>query len=794
MNRALLCLALALWAPAVAAASPAAVDVLYHADLLGALATPTCGKPGPARATYADLVGTLGRLRTRAAEEGRFEPIALLGGNSFAPDLFVRAAIEARGPEAALGEVAELFARARYDAVALGHHDLARAPEERAAFLAALRARHVPVVLSNLSCAGPAQVLCDGVQSEAVVARGALRVGVVATINPTALLGLPAERREGLTLADPAAAVRNAVTSLRARGIDRVVLLAEFGGGAADLRDVAALTAALESGPAPDVVLTAGLADAGGDRALRLVRRDGAPPVVGSTAGVVGLSAVRWSLTAAAGGRAPLIDAERIEITTSPAGEGGAADEAAAERTLQGLREVYCARYGERLAPVAGQLDRAAFLVRLLDVMRDEAGAELAVINSGFVKRTPFPIHGDLTRADIYQALPYSSPLGIARVRGADVDALLGRLLGQPGVAMVGLARASSKPDAPLLVNGRPIDKSRQYSIATIPFVAEGGDGLIPAGKLNLLAPPRRGDQAPADVRSLLEGTLAQEAQHPPLQVGPVLHPEDRLLAVGLLDLSLDLGSTGIRNPGAYTDTQLARADQRSVRTNFTSVLQLRHPLHEADGRFQLLYGYSWTRPQGQPAVGAETVDLTTLSGTYNYRGLRARKERLPKAAVPDPYVRLLFETELTRPPERAFRHAELTNTYGALFTIVPQLRVRAGVGGRKELLADDVPRAGRVRPLIEAGATLTPWALATLERSTVRVEGVVDYFFVDPSGDREHQLRALGKLSFPLLPLLDLTAAIETFAVQRRRLGWGAAYDTTVGLRVHLDRAYQRL
>ncbi len=45
-----------------------------------------------------------------------------------------------------------------------------------------------------------------------------------------------------------------------------------------------------------------------------------------------------------------------------------------------------------------------------------------------------------------------------------------------------------------------------------------------------------------------------------------------------------------------------------------------------------------------------------------------------------------------------------------------------------------------------------------------------------------------------PLLPTLFLTVGLDVFAVERQALGWGTSYDTTLGLRVHLDAAKQRL
>ena len=53
----------------------------------------------------------------------------------------------------------------------------------------------------------------------------------------------------------------------------------------------------------------------------------------------------------------------------------------------------------------------------------------------------------------------------------------------------------------------------------------------------------------------------------------------------------------------------------------------------------------------------------------------------------------------------------------------------------------------------------------------------------------------ASGKLSVPLLPALFLTVGLEVFSrFNGRKLGWGASYDTTIGLRLHTDVAHQTL
>jgi hypothetical protein len=133
-----------------------------------------------------------------------------------------------------------------------------------------------------------------------------------------------------------------------------------------------------------------------------------------------------------------------------------------------------------------------------------------------------------------------------------------------------------------------------------------------------------------------------------------------------------------------------------------------------------------------------------------------------------------------------------MTDTAGAQLTLLPKLRVRGGAGARKELLAPG--DAGRWQMVVEAGAVLDQMAVATWRTLAVRLEGTVDYSFVEPMGTREHQLRGSAKLSLPLVPRLFLVAGLDVFAVQRARQGWGSSFDTTLGVRVHFDGAHQQI
>jgi|GEM_PF-1759793 len=777
--------------PGVRVSSPA-VELLFHADLDGRLATPACaGTPASGTPpTYAALIGRLTALRSAAENGERAAPVALLGGNTAAPDLFGASLLERGRP--GIDALAEILAPGHYDAIALGHHELSLDAATLGQLVAALKTRGMPVVATNLRCDGHGRTVCPDVQPDALLKRGDVSVGVVATISPAVIAGIPPSAFKGLSLDDPATAARAGLRRLRQRGARVLVLIAQGPRDASALDRVDALARQLASAPPderPDVILAGGLAGDLGDRPVRTLRRDGAAPIAGSPTGTGGLTRIRWA--AAPEPSSPF--SEPIVIDTIPS--AGAVPDTVTAARLQAQLAAACAAYGRPVAPagIRGVLTREAFTTYLLEVMRRRAGAEIALLNRAFVKNAPFPMTGPLTRAQLYRALPFRAVVGLARVAGGTIDSALGPALGNDQLSAVGVAKGPGG----VKVNGRPLDKARAYRIATISFLASGGDGLLPPGALPWQALPGE-----PDLRDLAADFLAHHTAD--RDGDPTVDPStdfgrpvaERPLVVALGDLGLDLSSTSISNAPAYTDTQLVRATQLAVTGNATGLLQVRDRVHEADIRLDLKYGWSRNQPVGAPLTSGETADLITFSGVYNFRGLRG-SQFLLKRTVPDPFVRVRLESEFTRPEvtpaqTRTYHHAQMTNTAGVLFTVMPKLRLRAGAGAQAELLADGA--AGAWQPVLEAGGTLDPVAIATFGPLAVKLEGLVDYDFIDPAGLRQHELRGNGKLSVPLLPTLFITVGVDVFAVQRERQGWGTSADVVAGVRVHRDLAYQGL
>ncbi len=782
------------------------LEILFHADLDGRFAHPNCriGQTEE-RPSYARLLGLLSELRTRAANDSQAAPVVLLGGNLAAPDLFGRTLLEQGN--GGMGKLARLLGRGGYDAVALGHHDLSLDPSVLQNMVDAVTSHGLAVVVSNLRCDGERASLCERTRRELVLRRGAETIGILATVSPSVVAGLATASRSGIQLDDPLTVVRASTRRLREQGATRVLLMVQGPRDRRGLEELDTLQRALgQPGPSnrepaadaasevPDVILVGGLTDDDA-RTLELLRRRDAPAAVGSATGTTALSRVLMG-ERIPGAISVAVQVERLSPLTAVDDRPQPATDAEAEAMLRPDVAAYCASYEQALspAPVRGSLSREQLLTYLLEIMRRRAHAEIAIVNRALVKSTPFPITGTVTRGQLYGAIPYKAAIGVGCMTGAAVVSALGPTLANPKAASVGLER----DERGLRVNGRPVDKARNYCVATIAFVASGGDGIVDEDAIAWRPLPGDPDLRDAIAEFLRSETASEDGDpsiDPDTDFGPA--PSQRLLLVGLTDGGLDMVDTRISNGAKYGDAQLTRGRQQVWKGEWTSILQARHPRHEADLRLNLKYGWTRSQPAGGVATSTETTDLITFTSLYNYRGLRA-SPFLPRRLVPDPYARVAVESEFTRPAlsetqTRGYRHLELTNTLGALLTLMPALKVRAGAGIRKELLTSDAP-FGRWRPILEAGGTLSPIALATVGPLPVRVEGIVDYTFVDPTDTSEHQVRATGKLSVPLLPLLFITVGVDVFAVERRHQGWAASYDTTIGLRVHLDSARQSL
>jgi 5'-nucleotidase len=113
-------------------------------------------------------------------------------------------------------------------------------------------------------------------------------------------------------------------------------------------------------------------------------------------------------------------------------------------------------------------------------------GADVALLNAGGL-RADLPA-GELTYGALFEAIPFDNAIATLSVTGAELravlDALLAHSRGSPQVSGLRLAIVRCPGAARIrsvsLENSRPLEPGRLYRVATLDFLALGGDGLEP--------------------------------------------------------------------------------------------------------------------------------------------------------------------------------------------------------------------------------------------------------------------------------------------------------------------------
>ena len=140
----------------------------------------------------------------------------------------------------------------------------------------------------------------------------------------------------------------------------------------------------------------------------------------------------------------------------------------------------------EAAAPIVRRYTGASPLGNLVtDLMRRATGADVALYNAGGL-RADLPA-GTITRGDVTSALPFHNRLVVVRVTGAALRAALEHGLGnEHGMLQQSGMTVRYDPGSPagrrlveVLVGSRPLEDERRYTVATIDFLIQGGDGYL---------------------------------------------------------------------------------------------------------------------------------------------------------------------------------------------------------------------------------------------------------------------------------------------------------------------------
>lgn len=120
------------------------------------------------------------------------------------------------------------------------------------------------------------------------------------------------------------------------------------------------------------------------------------------------------------------------------------------------------------------------YAVHVLDSIGTPYTSDLAIMNCGGV-RVPMP-EGPVTEGEILSMFPFANYVVVVEMSGERLSALLAQAMAQQGQAPSWnvLGSYSSTPDKAegILVDGQPIDPARTYHVATIDYLATGGDYL----------------------------------------------------------------------------------------------------------------------------------------------------------------------------------------------------------------------------------------------------------------------------------------------------------------------------
>lgn len=120
------------------------------------------------------------------------------------------------------------------------------------------------------------------------------------------------------------------------------------------------------------------------------------------------------------------------------------------------------------------------------DIIKSEAAStfgeptDLAITNIGGI-RNPL-MQGEITLGTVYSIFPFDNTLCLIKLKGSDLRALFDIIASRGGEAVsheVRMTLADEKA-SDLTIDGVPIDDNRIYSVATIDYVANGGDHMTP--------------------------------------------------------------------------------------------------------------------------------------------------------------------------------------------------------------------------------------------------------------------------------------------------------------------------
>lgn len=457
--------------PAAETAAPAAagrqVTILYTNDFHSAIdPIPAYWLPGSPRLGGAAQLAT---LANRMREKER--PAFLLDAGDVFTGTF---SFLSKGES-----LMEMMAAMRYDALGIGNHEF---DYGSAVFEPLMWRARFPVLGANIYYRGTKH---RWARPWTVVERDGVKVGVIGVIGKDAASVTVPSGVASLDFGDPAEAVAEGVAALKGK-VDLIVVLAHQGKtgpmqtdaeARPDVqRDVDADIALAGAVPGVDVLI--------GGHAHHGIES----PIVHPKTGTLIVQTygygtrLGWLRLTLKDGKVVSHEGKLLVVKS---------DELPPDPAVVAALEPYRRAAAPVIGDVVGRSE--VRLVRdynresslgsfVSDVMRETTGADVAFENAGGL-RADLP-QGDVSRANVLDALPFMNSIVTVELTGAQVREVLEQGLSlERGLVQVSgiqatydLGRPAGKRLVSARVAGKPLDGARSYRVATNSFVAEGGD------------------------------------------------------------------------------------------------------------------------------------------------------------------------------------------------------------------------------------------------------------------------------------------------------------------------------
>nr|MDQ3037587.1 hypothetical protein [Myxococcota bacterium] len=316
------------------------------------------------------------------------------------------------------------------------------------------------------------------------------------------------------------------------------------------------------------------------------------------------------------------------------------------------------------------------------------------------------------------------------------------------------------------------------YRVVTLRFLASGGDDALPP------LPPG------SSWRPLETGTLRAVVLEQ-LQTPRERDPRDALPDpatapewITSADANGSFSGSSISNPEMYSAALLNRISTVALGIEINLRAEATAPDWSWENTGVLRYRSQWTPSvmAGTPGAFVEAVDQIQVRSLGAWRGLRTGPSEW---YLPDPYVEVFVESELTQPDIapvlRDWHWMLFRPTVGARFPLTEHLELKLSTGMQVQVLEPNNEAEFGVGSVI----TLRPWDIARIEDRHVTLQGLLDFFVVDLFDENRWTLRGTFDAAFDLAGPLALTFGVRLYLQQESAQEVGVALDATAGLRL---------